>query len=457
MLVHVLDPLAEQMTAEDICMLQALYSRDPATVFDHLEKVRKSGSGKFMGKYYTGYGHKSIADCAQAVVFVEGVSLVAAKAMQHTPLYNGQESSTRYIDFSTAGMVTPFNDPGLRRIQNDQMELYADVHDHVVDQLSASVDPSGTLDDVQIRIRAAHARAFDVARGFLPAGVKTNLSIAMGLHPLSDHLRILSCSPLAEVRDIAKQIWSNLSDSFPNSFGNMVMDEKQDRWHWKLGEAFYYDPHTVPPWAFPGNDGPQPPTFALSVREGHKRPSHLGMEDRPRCAPLPGSVAQSARVHMNYTLDFGSYRDLQRHRRCDHDLAYVQTTSPCHPWYVGHLNEPLRRRHEAILREVALIYRDRRVSHGVGEYHLTLADKLEFQYVCVLGQQVMGEMSMDLGEAAYIAELRSSKTVHPTLRPLAISLGEYLETEFGLAVDIDRSPDAGVVYRRGTQTIVEKE
>nr|MDP9127602.1 thymidylate synthase [Pseudomonadota bacterium] len=48
---------------EDLAMLQALYSRSPASVLSHLEKLKQTGSGKFMDNYYVGYGHASIGDC----------------------------------------------------------------------------------------------------------------------------------------------------------------------------------------------------------------------------------------------------------------------------------------------------------------------------------------------------------------------------------------------------------
>ena len=47
---------------EDGAMLQALYSRSPAGVESHLDKVEKAGAGKFMSQYYVGYGHASIGD-----------------------------------------------------------------------------------------------------------------------------------------------------------------------------------------------------------------------------------------------------------------------------------------------------------------------------------------------------------------------------------------------------------
>lgn len=39
---------------EDLAMLQALYSRSPRSVIEHLEKVRKVGAGQFMSQYYVG-------------------------------------------------------------------------------------------------------------------------------------------------------------------------------------------------------------------------------------------------------------------------------------------------------------------------------------------------------------------------------------------------------------------
>src|SRR3989338_7034678 len=90
---------------EDLAMLQALYSRSGASVMEHLEKVKAAGSGKFMESYYIGYGHESIGDCGSTTIFIEGVSMFAAKAIQDNRLYNGQEASTRYIDFSRQPFV----------------------------------------------------------------------------------------------------------------------------------------------------------------------------------------------------------------------------------------------------------------------------------------------------------------------------------------------------------------
>src|SRR5262245_27953558 len=98
--------LVDDLTPEDVAMLQALYSRSAESVDVHLEKVKETGSGRFMESYYVGYTHKSIADCGSTTVFIEGVSMLAAKAIQDWPLYSGQETSTRFIDFSKQPLLT---------------------------------------------------------------------------------------------------------------------------------------------------------------------------------------------------------------------------------------------------------------------------------------------------------------------------------------------------------------
>ena len=64
-------------------MLQALHSRSTGGIQSHLKVLEEKGAENFMDQFYVGYGHKSIGDCGSATVFVEGVSMLAAKAIQH--------------------------------------------------------------------------------------------------------------------------------------------------------------------------------------------------------------------------------------------------------------------------------------------------------------------------------------------------------------------------------------
>src|SRR3954470_12887396 len=114
----------DEFTPEDMAMMQALYSRSASSVEEHAEKVKKSGSGKFMERYYVGYGHASIADCGSTTVFVEDVSMLVAKAIQDWPLYSGQETSSRYIDMSKREIKDPLGTKQSKAVLDAWMKFY---------------------------------------------------------------------------------------------------------------------------------------------------------------------------------------------------------------------------------------------------------------------------------------------------------------------------------------------
>ena len=99
--------LYDEFPPETSAMMQALYSRSPQSVVQHAARVQETGADRFMASYYVGYGHASIGDCGSTTLYVEDISLLACKAVQDNPLYSGQETSTRYIDFSKRRIHDP--------------------------------------------------------------------------------------------------------------------------------------------------------------------------------------------------------------------------------------------------------------------------------------------------------------------------------------------------------------
>jgi hypothetical protein len=65
--------IVDDQKPEVIAMLQALYSRSPKSVKEHLNVVGKKGPEGFMSTYYVEYGHKSIGDCGTTTLFIENV------------------------------------------------------------------------------------------------------------------------------------------------------------------------------------------------------------------------------------------------------------------------------------------------------------------------------------------------------------------------------------------------
>jgi hypothetical protein len=152
----------------DKSMLQAFYSRSGDSI---LFKLAEMGVSRLdvnssyedrLAKYFVQYNHESIGDCANLTICVENVPLPVAKLIQADPLYNGQESSTRYIDFNT-------------RLENypEHKELYT----KEVTRLTEKFISEGMTE------KSARIKAFDIARGILPLGTLTQLSWCASLRP----------------------------------------------------------------------------------------------------------------------------------------------------------------------------------------------------------------------------------------------------------------------------------
>src|SRR3989339_762322 len=107
-------------------MLQALHSRSVGGLEDHLKILAEKGPENFMKNFYVGYGHKSIGDCGSLTLFIEGVSMLAAKAIQDWALYSGQESSTRYVDFSKQIFIDPVATKESKEILENWRQFYLD-------------------------------------------------------------------------------------------------------------------------------------------------------------------------------------------------------------------------------------------------------------------------------------------------------------------------------------------
>ena len=127
--------LYDEFCPEDNAMLQALYSRSPKSVTEHVEKVKASGSGKFMSTFYVGYGHSSIADCGSTTLFIEGLSILADKAVQDWPLYSGQETSTRYVDMAKQPVIDPLETKESKVVIDNWMLFYKRASDPLKEHL----------------------------------------------------------------------------------------------------------------------------------------------------------------------------------------------------------------------------------------------------------------------------------------------------------------------------------
>lgn len=444
---------------EDIAMMQSLYSRSPDSVLEHEIKVEQAGSGKFMSKYYIGYGHRSIGDCGTTTIFLEGVSMLAAKAIQDWPLYNGQEASTRYMDFGgeAAKVCVQFQDkPGVLeevlKIQNEWLALYDDLRAKIVPALKARFP----LEEGKRKVvweRAIQARSFDICRSLLPIGSKTNLSWHTNLRQARDKIEYLVYHPLKEVSEIGHALWQKLKQHYPHSFDMYdvhpreaeVTDYRMQRVHhqWSLTDITL----AVPTSPFTAIDADFTTNMdSVNIRQINKMISPE-LDARKRCMMLPRYFDMYGRYNFTCCMDFGSFRDIQRHRN---GFCPIPDTAGdpwnFNPWYIEQFIELIPDFNNTYRQQIErLFWRIR-----------SLPYEPEVQYAIPMGKQVPVLLSYSLPQAVYVAELRSGKTVHPTARKVAHNLARSLEQLHPtLKIHVDYDEDS-FSLRRGTQTIQEK-
>lgn len=424
--------IVDDVAPEPNAMLQALYSRSPRSVVEHLEQVKKIGAEKFMASYYVGYGHKSIGDCGTTSLFIENVSMLVAKAVQDWALYSGQEASTRYLNMSEQEVLNPLGTKAGKQIQDEWMRFYT----HILQALIPSLKLRFPLKDGEnekVYEKAINARAFDIARGFLPAGATTYVSWHTNLRQAHDHLKEMRNHPLAEVRMVAQEILKSLQGKYSSSFLHKEYPAEESYIAQSISEFAYFDDKSIKKFSYQSR---------LDIKGLAKHKKLLN--NRPAKAELHQRFRQYGDIVFSFPLDFGSYRDLQRQRSAVQEMPLLGTSHGFHPWYLEQLTPELKKEALAVLKT-----QEKRIK-------ALKASPEEKQYYTAMGYTVTVRMSCSLPSAVYIAELRSADTVHPTLRIEAQRMGDAIKAAVpNIAMHHDISPGTWNI-KRGSQDIVKK-
>lgn len=426
----------DNMGPETTAMLQALYSRSDKSVMDHFAKVQKNGPNNFMRNYYVGYGHSSIGDCGHTTLFFENVSLLAAKAIQDNPLYAGQESSTRYLNFVERPLVDPINDSFSKQIMERWIEFYNDYYNKVAESIRYNVQSFD--DDSETFNKAVFAQTFDIMRGFLPAGITTQLSWSTSLSQAHEHLQRLETHPLVEVQNAGKRARSLLKDRYPSSFSHEEPLPQINFLRQAYQNYAYLEPNFIN----------EPIKIEKYAQNEIPKNARTFLEKRPKGVKIIRPLANLSRYKIQCVLDFGSFRDLQRHRNGYCRMPLLTPMLGFNQWYINQLPSDVSNAACCLLNE----QRDA-VNDLIRRFDL-FKDNEVIQYYLPIGYNVYCELDYDLAQMVYVAELRSGKTVHPTLRPVAQAMINQLRHDYPFMALYGDTNESEFSYKRGRQDIV---
>ena len=418
---------------ESSAMLQALHSRSTGGLKSHLKILSEKGPDNFMKNFYVGYGHKSIGDCGSTSIFIEGISMLAAKAIQDWPLYSGQESSTRYVDYKTQ----PFKNPAGTKNGNDILEAYRKFYAETMESAKEYLKKQFPMKEGEketIYEKAIAARAFDILRGFLPAGSTTNIAWHTNLRQAADKIMLLRHHPLLEVRNTGEAIENTLRMAFPNSFGHEIFENTENYNESWMKNDYYYHNKKCPDFKMTKN----------SINT-NLLPKKI-LKNRPMKTELPKYLAEAGTLQFEFLLDFGSFRDLQRHRAVTQRMPLLTNETGFENWYISELPDKYKEKAEKFLKEQEKKIEKLKIS------------KEEKQYYIAMGYKISNRLTGGLPALIYLTELRATRFVHPTLRKKAKMMAEVLIKlfgKFGLVMHLDKEIDRFDI-KRGEHDIVLK-
>lgn len=437
---------------EASAMIQAFYSRSHKPIEERLASLGEDLSSikESLAKYYIQYGHSSIGDLGDVTVFIENVSLLAAKLIQNFPLYNGQESSTRYIDFTKQSWTEDLEKPELSSVIPDWLDfvsyLSPKIEEYFTEINFNNFTPSSKDEEDTLR-RAIKAKTFDIVRGFLPCGLHTQLSLKTSLRKAQEHMnciRHINVDGSNEVKDLAELILNKLRAKFPSSFyskddpRNELSNNRHNYVNFMINDysSNFYRLYGNTKLTFvPGED------FSI--------PLHRNKKD-----PIPLLLDMLGDVYFEVLIDVGCWRDLQRHRRILSPMPYFGVNSTenfeIHSWYINSLPD--------YLQEETLKFCCSQFTKINEAYQAT---NFKSQYYLPLGTAIVSKHKAPLSALIYMLELRSKLGVHPLLRNLVHDLYHKLKLNFEVHnwvnhpdIYMDLRPDTNLVHiNRGNDVI----
>lgn len=442
-------------------MLMAMYSRSYAPIAGRLPSNEESVQQhkEKLGRFYTGYNHKSIGQLGSTSIYLEGVSQLAAKAIEYHPLFNGQESSTRYIDYSNQPMYVPscngdqeLSDE-IKQWQEKWRAFYIKALpltiEMIKEQFPFDLQYPGDQTEEQFKKNQTtwnntiKARAFDICGAFLPAGSVTNVGFFGTFDTLNDHFGEMLHHPCEEMRNIATEVLTKMKEKYP--YGTMDIE--------KLTEQYSY---VKPEYFYPDGWNTKNENHALEIDVDNLKivPSYFHDLAKLRKKGQKFDKVTSSRFNLIFKgyLDFRSYRDLHRHRNGVIDMTLLlPMNSKMNAFYRDNIPESLFNELLELENEFYSFITNQYKKHENNSYILS-----ELQYCVPMGYDVSVTYKCDLNQAMYLFELRTGKTVHNTLRHLmqfwAKVFNSATKDIFAIHVDWDKD---NFTLKRGTQTFLE--
>ncbi len=408
------------------------------------------------------YGDDSVAQLGGVHLACEQASNVLTKMLEWGRLMAYLEQSTRYIayDARIGGRYRFHRDPdvlmsslGTRyvgdmdRLFDTYAEMLPRMQDFYREQFPKSSDDS----DFVYR-QAIRAKAFDALRGILPAASLSNVGIYGTGQGYEQLLLRLRASPLPEARSYADLMLVELRKVVPSFLKRVDLEDRGVAWSHYL-ETNRSNMDDVAARLFPASTPVDPAPvvrlldfdpdaevklvtamlyahLTLPEEQIERRVRAMSVEDRLAVVRAyagdrtnrrhkPGRALERSGYRFDVLVDYGAFRDLQRHRMLTIEW---QALTPHHGFT----------RPDAIDAAGEQPGFDGAMERSAGLYE-ALVERFPAQaaYAVALAYKVRFVMQFNAREAMHLLELRTTPQGHPAYRQVGQEMHRLIAAEAG--------------------------
>ena len=447
---------------EVVAVLFAYYSRSTGGLRENLAKLVEDGdiavavsenedadlalarekAREFHEKWVVGYGHSSVAEHAVVHLAVEDVSILASKVIEDARLASFTEKSTRYVVFNESRYYTPscFADSDVyRNACRFLLGTYASLMPRVIEEVRKR-RPRTEKQTERAWETACKAAACDILRYILPTSTRTNIGITANARTLEHLLVKMMSHPLQECRDLGKSMKREAQIVAPT----LIKYASPSPYLIETGAALLSLAETLGPGTSGAKPclencvslicGPANADIDLAAALLYEHSQSPWTQVRQAVEALPaekrreiieaairgeesggrrGRFDQPIRAleHLSYTfeftLDFGAFRDIQRHR-----MATQSRQRLTDAW--GYSTPPE-------IAEFGLLDVFEECMKRASDAYRTLVpiDREAASYVLPLASRVRVLFTWNLRELHHFISLRSGKQGHAAYRKVA--------------------------------------
>jgi thymidylate synthase ThyX len=422
---------------------------------------------KLYEKVFVEYGDDSVAQLGGVHVACEQASNILTKVLEWGRLMSYLEQSTRYIAYDNRmrGRYRFYRDPailtsrfGTRYVGDmDRMfDAYGHVLAAVTDHVRATVahDPA---DSEFVFRQATRARALDAARGILPAASLANVGIYGSGQAFEALLLRLRAHPLPEARDAGELMLHELRKVIPSFLRRVDLPDRGGRWTAYLSTTRQRTAELVDSLFVADTPAPAPsvtlvdfdpdaenkllaaicyPHSHLPEQQLVDKVARLGgaerlalirayVGERENRRHKPGRAFERIDYRFDVLVDYGAFRDLQRHRLLTIEW---QPLSPRHGYVRPELVDDAGQ--DGAFDEAM---------HRSAQLYDALAEEFPEQapYAVAMAYRLRFVMQFNAREAIHLLELRSGAEGHPAYRRVVLEMHRLIAEQAGHRVVAD--------------------